>query len=54
MRLFSIGLEHTRDVSIERPQHADVCMHQEVATFCGADQATDCGLIRKMGSHGNA
>jgi hypothetical protein len=34
-------IELTHDVTVQRPQHADARMHQEVATFGGADyQAT--------------
>jgi hypothetical protein len=36
--------EHPLNVPIERWQHTDVRVHQEVAAFSGADQATDCRL----------
>jgi hypothetical protein len=41
MRVFAISIEHALDVAIECPQHADARMHQEVATFGGADQIND-------------
>jgi hypothetical protein len=44
MPVFAIWIEHTLEVTIERPQHADACVHQDVATFGGADQTTDRGL----------
>jgi hypothetical protein len=44
MRVLAIGTKHALDVAIERPQDADARVHQEVATFSGADQATDRGL----------
>jgi hypothetical protein len=28
----SVGVEHPLDVAVQRPQHADPRMHQEVAT----------------------
>ena len=41
--------EHLLDIPVQRPQHTDARMHQEVAAFSGADQATGCGLpFRKM------
>jgi hypothetical protein len=38
MRVFARLIEHSFDVPIERPQHADPRMHDEVAAFGGADQ----------------
>jgi hypothetical protein len=44
MCVFARRTEQALDVAIERPQHTDARMYQEVATFSGADQATDRGL----------
>jgi hypothetical protein len=34
---FVIGIEDALDVAVQSSQHSDTCMHQEVATFGGAD-----------------
>jgi hypothetical protein len=44
MMVLARRVEHALDVAIERPHDADARMHQEVATFGGADQASDGGL----------
>jgi hypothetical protein len=38
MYFFATGIKHPRDVSVQRPQHPDPRMHQEVATLSGEDQ----------------
>ena len=44
MLLFARRVKHALDVAVQRPHDTDARMHQEVAAFCGADQATDSGL----------
>jgi hypothetical protein len=44
MLLFARRVKHALDVAVQRPHDTDARMHQEVAAFCGADQATDCPL----------
>src|SRR5258705_12995034 len=44
MRMLSRCRERPLNVPIERWQHTDARVHQEVAAFSGADQATDCRL----------
>jgi hypothetical protein len=44
MCVFARGIKHPLDVSVQRSQHSDSHVHQEIAAFGGADQATDRGL----------
>jgi hypothetical protein len=44
MRILARGIKLPDDVPVQRAQHADPRMHQEVATFRGADQASGRGL----------
>jgi len=44
MCIFARRVKRPLDVSVQCPQHPDARMHQEVATFRGADQTSDCGL----------
>ena len=39
MRVLPVGVEHPLDVTVQRPQHSDPRMHQEVAALGGTDQA---------------
>jgi hypothetical protein len=49
MRVFAIGIEHPFGVPVQRPQHTNARVHQEVAAFRGADQTAGCGLpFRKI------
>jgi hypothetical protein len=41
MCVVEIAIEHSLDVSIERPHHADTRMLQEVPAFGGANQASN-------------
>ena len=43
MRMLSRCSKHPLDVPIDSPHHADARVHEQVAAFCGADQATDRG-----------
>ena len=45
MGVFAIGIERPLDVAVQRHQHPDARMHQEVAAFGGADQAGHRGLL---------
>ena len=44
MMVLAIGIEHALDVAIERSQHSDTRVHNEIATFCSADQTRDSSL----------
>jgi hypothetical protein len=37
---FARGIKHPLDVSVQRSQHSASHVHQEIAAFGGADQAT--------------
>ena len=41
MRMLSRCSKHPLDVPIDSPHHADARVHEQVAAFGGADQATD-------------
>ena len=41
MRMLSRCSEHLLNVPIDSPHHADARVHEQVAAFGGADQATD-------------
>jgi hypothetical protein len=43
MHFFTIN-KRPFDMAVQRSQHPDASMHHEVATFGGADKATDGGL----------
>jgi hypothetical protein len=42
--IFPVGIEYPLDVAVQRSQHSDPRVHQEVAALGGTDQASDCGL----------
>jgi hypothetical protein len=49
MRVFAVGIEHPLDLAVQRPQHSDPRMHEEVAAFGCTDQAMNSGLpFRKV------
>jgi hypothetical protein len=43
-RVFAVGIEHTLDVAVQRPQHTDPRMHQRPAILRSHDQRLDGGL----------
>ena len=60
MLLFARRVKHALDVAVQRPHDADTHVHQEVAVFCGADNANrptgrpehrrGCAVNGKLGS----
>jgi hypothetical protein len=44
MRVFAIGIEHAQIVAVDRLQHPDTGMHQEVPALSGFDQNLAGGL----------